>query len=160
MTGSSWFSTAGLGLFVHWDHASQQGIEISLPMLGRWLWPERLDALTTWMAAHGESVLGVQPGPSTVQFYGPVTRRADTMYMHLVQRPVGQVVVRGLPVKRIKRVRLLATGQPLPYRINVEVPNGKVPDEPTGELFVDFDGHTDALVDVIAVDLHPAASPV
>jgi alpha-L-fucosidase len=119
---------------------------------------ERLDALTTWMAAHGESVLGVQPGPSTVQFYGPVTRRADTMYLHLVLRPVEQVVVRGLPVKRIKGVRLLATGQSLPYRTTVEVHNGKLPDEPTGELFVDFGGNTDALIDVIAVDLHPAVS--
>ena len=31
---SRWFSGAGLGLFVHWDHTSQQGIEISWPMVG------------------------------------------------------------------------------------------------------------------------------
>ncbi len=33
VTGT-WFDTAGLGLFVHWDHASQQGLEISWPMVG------------------------------------------------------------------------------------------------------------------------------
>ena len=31
---SNWFTGAGLGLFVHWDHTSQQGIEISWPMVG------------------------------------------------------------------------------------------------------------------------------
>jgi alpha-L-fucosidase len=30
----TWFETAGLGLFVHWDHASQQGLEISWPLVG------------------------------------------------------------------------------------------------------------------------------
>jgi alpha-L-fucosidase len=29
-----WFKGAGLGLFIHWDHASEQGIEISWPMVG------------------------------------------------------------------------------------------------------------------------------
>lgn len=30
----SWFSHAGLGLFIHYDHASQQGLETSWPLLG------------------------------------------------------------------------------------------------------------------------------
>ncbi|HVM53623.1 MAG TPA: alpha-L-fucosidase [Acidimicrobiales bacterium] len=30
----AWFDTAGLGLFIHWDHASQQGLEISWPLTG------------------------------------------------------------------------------------------------------------------------------
>jgi alpha-L-fucosidase len=30
-----WFNHAGLGLFVHWDHASQQGLELSWPLVGR-----------------------------------------------------------------------------------------------------------------------------
>ena len=32
--GADWFDDAGLGLFVHWDHASQQGLEISWPLVG------------------------------------------------------------------------------------------------------------------------------
>lgn len=35
MDAPSWFSAARLGLFVHWDHASQLGVEISWPMAGR-----------------------------------------------------------------------------------------------------------------------------
>ena len=30
----SWFDEARFGLFVHWDHASQRGWEISWPMVG------------------------------------------------------------------------------------------------------------------------------
>jgi alpha-L-fucosidase len=30
----SWFEHAGFGLFVHWDHASQQGLEVSWPLAG------------------------------------------------------------------------------------------------------------------------------
>src|SRR5687768_12984690 len=33
LTGT-WFDTAGLGMFIHWDHASQQGLEISWPLVG------------------------------------------------------------------------------------------------------------------------------
>src|SRR5688500_8482162 len=29
-----WFNGAGLGRFVHWDHASQQGLELSWPLVG------------------------------------------------------------------------------------------------------------------------------
>ncbi len=34
MSGRSWFDDAGLGLFLHWDHASQRGWELSWPMVG------------------------------------------------------------------------------------------------------------------------------
>lgn len=33
MADLSWFTGAGLGLFIHWDHASQQGLEISWPLV-------------------------------------------------------------------------------------------------------------------------------
>ena len=31
---SDWFREAGFGMFVHWDHASQQGLEVSWPLVG------------------------------------------------------------------------------------------------------------------------------
>lgn len=31
---SDWFHGAGLGMFVYWDHASQQGLEVSWPLVG------------------------------------------------------------------------------------------------------------------------------
>jgi alpha-L-fucosidase len=114
---------------------------------------DRLDELTDWTARHGEAVLGVRPGSKNLQFYGPVTETDDSIYLHLVLRPAGEVVARGLPVKRIRGVRLLATGEQLTFRSNVEVHNGVVPAEPTGELFIDVPAASGALIDVIAVDL-------
>ncbi|MBF6601202.1 MAG: alpha-L-fucosidase [Dehalococcoidia bacterium] len=34
MTEATWFDTARFGLFVHWGHSSQQGIELSWPLVG------------------------------------------------------------------------------------------------------------------------------
>ena len=39
MSVQEWFEGAGLGLFVHWDHASQQGIELSWPLVGKSILP-------------------------------------------------------------------------------------------------------------------------
>ena len=30
----TWFAHAGLGMFIHYDHASQQGLEASWPLVG------------------------------------------------------------------------------------------------------------------------------
>ena len=30
----TWFDDARFGLFIHWDHASQRGLEVSWPMVG------------------------------------------------------------------------------------------------------------------------------
>lgn len=35
MSATDWFQAARFGLFVHWDHASQQGYEASWPLHGR-----------------------------------------------------------------------------------------------------------------------------
>lgn len=39
--GGEWFTGAGLGMFIHWDHASSQGIEIGWPITGRSIIPGR-----------------------------------------------------------------------------------------------------------------------
>jgi len=39
--GGEWFTGAGLGMFIHWDHASSQGIEIGWPITGRSIIPLR-----------------------------------------------------------------------------------------------------------------------
>ncbi|MDQ1396270.1 MAG: alpha-L-fucosidase, partial [Acidimicrobiaceae bacterium] len=42
--GHAWFDRARFGMFIHWDHASQQGLELSWPLVGEmfalpWLKP-------------------------------------------------------------------------------------------------------------------------
>src|SRR5438309_2184486 len=44
MSIAPWFREAALGLFVHWDHTSQQGIEISWPLVGKSIIPGRTRA--------------------------------------------------------------------------------------------------------------------
>ncbi|PJJ61991.1 alpha-L-fucosidase [Compostimonas suwonensis] len=39
LPGGEWFDGAGLGLFVHWDQASQQGLEVSWPLVARSIIP-------------------------------------------------------------------------------------------------------------------------
>ena len=43
--GAEWFASARFGMFVHWGHASQQGVELSWPMTGG------VDALPSSLAA-------------------------------------------------------------------------------------------------------------
>jgi alpha-L-fucosidase len=37
--GGEWFTGAGFGMFIHWDHASAQGIEIGWPLVGKSIVP-------------------------------------------------------------------------------------------------------------------------
>ncbi len=43
LTIPDWFGEAAFGLFVHWDHASQQGVEIGWPLVGRSILPGRTE---------------------------------------------------------------------------------------------------------------------
>ena len=67
----------------------------------------RLRELGAWIASHREAVIGVRPAPASVDFYGPVTVRGNRMYVHLVGLPVENVVVRGVPVRRVRGAKVL-----------------------------------------------------
>lgn len=94
---------------------------------------ERLDAVTRWMAKHRESVVGVEPGLEPWQFYGPSTRRGDTVYVMALAKPYESITVRGLPVKRVKSATVLGTGQELKFRRHTAIMESFFPD-PTGEI--------------------------
>jgi alpha-L-fucosidase len=113
---------------------------------------ERLQDIGSWMERHAESVIGVQPTVG-VDFYGPSTARLGTLYLHLVMTPVEEVVVRGLPVRRISGIRLLETGEALDHSVSFEVHEQVSHDaEPSGEIRIPAPRPSGALVDVIAVD--------
>jgi len=111
-----------------------------------------LEEIGAWMDVHAESVVGVSP-TTGVDFYGPSTARPGALYLHLVMRPIEQVVVRGIPVGRVTGVRLLATGEQLPYEVNLEVHEQPAPGEdPVGELRIPAPAASGAAIDVIAID--------
>jgi alpha-L-fucosidase len=62
LPGGEWFVGAGLGLFVHWDHASQQGFEISWPLVGDPVMPGLAD---------GEGIVTVEQYQSSAATFNP-----------------------------------------------------------------------------------------
>jgi alpha-L-fucosidase len=85
-------------------------------------WPEeaidRLGKIGDWLKHSGESIYGTKPAPAHYPpcFYGPVTCKSDTIYLHVRDIPRSHVEVQGIG-GRIRQVRLLKTGQPLTYRV-------------------------------------------
>ena len=116
----------------------------------------RIKELGAWLATHGEAIYDVESAPESVQFHGPITRRGNTYYLHLVAVPVQRVVVRGLPVQRIAEIRLLGTEQELDYSVNLEVHEDENAADLTGEIIIEFPGSSNALIDVIRIDLSNA----
>lgn len=114
---------------------------------------QRLEGIATWMERHQESVIGVSP-TAGIDFYGPTTARPGTIYLHLVMRPVEDIVVRGIPVRRVARVRLLSTGEELAHRAGFDVHEVSAHDaEPVGELRIAAPSPSGAAVDVVAIDI-------
>jgi alpha-L-fucosidase len=112
----------------------------------------RLNEVGAWIATHRDAVIGARPAPASVDFYGPVTVRDNRMYLHLVAQPVENVVVRGVPVRRVRQVSVVGGGK-LAYRL----PIGAYDDHLLGpdllaELIIDAPAASGALIDVIAIE--------
>jgi alpha-L-fucosidase len=118
---------------------------------------ERLDAITAWMDAHGASIVDTAPGLEPWQFYGPSTRRGQTVYLHLLQRPYDSVTVRGVHIKRVTAVRELHHGTPLRFRGRCTIIDQMFNPDPLGELTIDVpDSLLDPLATVLALDFAAA----
>jgi alpha-L-fucosidase len=118
---------------------------------------ERLAVLETWMAAHREAVVGTQAGLAPWQFYGPSTRRGDRIFLFLLMRPYETVAVRGLPIRRVRAVRALASGRALEHTSRCAVLDAMFNPDPLGELVIHVPEEVvDPWATVIAVDIAPA----
>jgi alpha-L-fucosidase len=113
----------------------------------------QLRDLGEWIATHGEAVIGARPAPPSVDFYGPATVNNNRLYLHLVAQPVENVVVRGIPVRRVRRVSLLGAGAPLRYRLPLAAYDDHLPGfDVLAELIIDAPASSGALMEVIAID--------
>ena len=124
---------------------------------------ERLDAVAAWMARSRESIVDTVPGLEPWQWYGPSTQSADgsRIYAHLLGRPFDTVTLRGLPVRRVRSVRELATGRDLTFRTRCTVMDDLFNWDPRGELIVDVPAEVvDDLATVFAIDVAPEGSTV
>jgi alpha-L-fucosidase len=114
---------------------------------------ERLDAIEGWMSRNEESIVDTEPGLEPWQFYGPSTKRGETLYLHLLMRPYESVTVRGIPIRRVRSVRTLSTGGVLEYSTRAAIIDSVQPD-PKGELTIEVpEGAVDVYATVIAVEV-------
>jgi alpha-L-fucosidase len=97
---------------------------------------ERLDAIETWMARNGESVIGTTPGLEPWQHYGPSTRQGSRVYAHALSRPYDDVTVRGIRIKRLRSVRALSTGEELTFETRCGIIDRMVSPDPLGEATI------------------------
>jgi alpha-L-fucosidase len=119
---------------------------------------ERLDALAVWMARHGDAIHDSRPGLEPWQFHGPTTRKGNRLFLHLLARPYESVTVRGLPVRKVRAVRDLATGTPLAHRARCTVIDTMFNANPTGELSIAVpETLVDPYATVIELELEPDA---
>lgn len=117
---------------------------------------ERLDAIAVWMSQHHAAIHDVDPGLEPWQFYGPSTRSGATVHLFLVLRPTEGVTVRGMPIRRVRQVRVLGTDRSLAFQTRTGVLDQFL-DDPEGEVFVEVPEEVlDPLVTVLSVDLADA----
>lgn len=120
---------------------------------------ERLDTIATWIQTHGSSIVGTTAGLDAWQFYGPSTRSGDTLYLHLLLKPYDSVTVRGVPIKRIRSVRVVGSDVPLPYTTRAAIIDALFNADPPGELTIGVPGTCiDAHATVLAVEIAPQPS--
>ncbi len=114
----------------------------------------RLAEVEKWMSANGESIIGTDSGLEPWQFYGSSTRKGDRIYLHLLMKPYDTISVRGLPIKRIKSVKSVATGKELSYTSRCAIIDSLLSDDPMGELIIEIpESVIDEYATAIAIDL-------
>jgi alpha-L-fucosidase len=116
---------------------------------------ERLQGVAGWIAKHGESIQGTQPGLEPWQFYGASTRKENRIYLHLLMKPYDTISVRGMPIKRIKSVSVLGNGEALTYHGRCPILDQLYNPDPLGELTISVPAAVideDATVIVIEIE--------
>lgn len=112
----------------------------------------RIESLTHWWRAYGESIAGTSAGLRAAQFYGPSTTAGDTVYLHLLMRPYDTVDVREVPVRRVRSVREVRSGEALLFSTRTGIIESLTPD-PVGTITIEIpDRLLDNLATVVAID--------
>ena len=82
---------------------------------------ERLSVIGSWMSRNGEAIKNAGPGLEPWQFYGPTTKKGNTVYLHLLMKPYQNVTLRGVHVNRVQSVSALGKNIKLDYARHITV---------------------------------------
>src|SRR5215510_5595346 len=81
---SDWFQRARFGMFVHWGHVSQQGLELSWPLVGGLRALPRCQDVPA--AAYHASAVTFRPEPGSARAWCTLARRAGMRYAVLTAK--------------------------------------------------------------------------
>jgi alpha-L-fucosidase len=176
----NWFESARVGMFVHWGHSADNNYKsartlvhklceiagkggnllLNVSPTGDGQIPpaqqERLEAVAAWMSRYGESIIGTQPGLEPWQFYGTSTRKDNFYYLHLLMKPYETISVRGIPIKRVKSVKIVGSNELLCYSQRCSIMDELTQSDPNGELTITIpESVIDPLATAIAIELAP-----
>lgn len=88
----------------HWDGAFDEGQK------------QRLFEIGDWLKKNGASIYGTRGGPWKPASWGGATRKGKTVYLHLFQRPKGDLVLPAIPGRRVVSAKMLAGGEKVSFK--------------------------------------------
>lgn len=97
---------------------------------------ERLAGVAAWMERHGEAIHECERGLEPGQFYGPTTRKGDRTFLFCTMRPQELVVLRGVPVRRVRGVRAIGSGVALRTTERISALDAVMNSDPVGDLLI------------------------
>jgi alpha-L-fucosidase len=71
---------------------------------------EILKNIAAWMKQNGESIYGCGNADMPKPDYGRITRKANTLYYHIMEPQIGGIPLVGIKKEQVKQIRHVATG--------------------------------------------------
>ena len=88
----------------HWDGAFDEGQK------------QRLFEIGDWLKANADSIYGTRGGPWKPTAWGGSTRRGHIAYLHLFNRPDGDLVLPAIPGRKVIAAKMLISGEPVVFK--------------------------------------------
>lgn len=79
---------------------------------------DTLKYLGQWMQINGESIRGCGPSGMEKPEWGRITRRENVLYLHIYENALGPLPLYGIPVEKIRAMRLLQDGREIPLSVS------------------------------------------
>jgi len=79
---------------------------------------QRLFEIGDWLKVNGDSIYATRGGPWKPAAWGGATRHGSMAYIHLFDRPTGNLVLPAIAGRRVLSAKLLASGEAVTFKQN------------------------------------------